>query len=221
MGKDNIAISLLNVYSTVIVKVGSQTILFDPVEVDPDRFSDLSLIIVTHEHVDHFDKKLVTEIQRKTEAKILTTPFIAKRLCTPGNSVISMEIGDSFRIKRDLCIYAEYSKHVANQPLVFFIQSSLATIFHPNDSEYFPEMETLREKYHPLIMIFLGTSMQNLLNISAIIKPEVIISYAYPFIGSFNLPGTEIVGTEIVTLKQFAWYYYPPNAGIDGLIQKH
>ena len=161
-------------------------------------------------------KKLVTEIQRKTEAKILTTPFIAKRVCTPGNSVISMEIGDSFRIKKDLCIYAEYSKHVANQPLVFFIQSSLATIFHPNDSEYFPEMETLREKYHPLIMIFLGTSMQNLLNISTIIKPEVIISYAYPFISSFDL-----TGIEIVTLKQFAWYYYPQNAGIDGLIQKY
>ena len=208
MREDNIAISLLNVYATVIVKVGLQTILFDPIEVDPDSFAHLDSIVVTHEHVDHFDKKLVIEIQRKTKAKILTTPFIAKRLGAAGNSVISMEAGDSFRIKRDLCIYAEYSRHVANQPLVFFIQSSLATVFHPNDSEYSPEMETLRDKYHPLIMIFLGTSMQRLLNISNTMKPEVIVSYKYPFIRAFDLPGA-----EVVTLGQFAWYHYPSDMG--------
>ena len=119
-----------------------------------------------------------------------------------------MKIGEYFRIKKGLCIYAEYSEHIANQPLVFFIQSSLATIFHPNDSEYYPEMETLREKYHPSIMIFLGTSRQNLLNIGTIMKPEVIISYAYPFISSFDL-----AGIEIVTLKQFAWYHCPHDRG--------
>jgi L-ascorbate metabolism protein UlaG (beta-lactamase superfamily) len=206
VGEGNIAISLLNVYATVVVKVGLQTILFDPIEVDPDSFAHLDSIVVTHEHVDHFDKKLVIEIQRKTKAKILTTPFIAKRLCNAGNSVISMKAGDSFRIKRDLCIYAEYSRHVANQPLVFFIQSSMGTVFHPNDSEYYPEMETLKDKYRPSIMIFLGTSVQKLLNIGNTMRPEVIVSYKYPFIKSFDLPGI-----EVVTLKQFAWYHYPPD----------
>ncbi len=202
----DIAISMLNVYSTIIMKIGEQSILFDPVEIDPHQFKDLNLIVITHEHVDHFDKELVLELNEYTGATILTTPFVANKLANLSNLIISMKQGDSYEIAKNVNIYAERSYHNANQALTFFIESKMATIFHPNDSACHPKLASLRDKYKPSIIIFVGNSMKNLVDISMVMKPKVIVTYDYPDIKSVVLPDT-----MLVTLKQFQWYHFPEN----------
>ena len=186
------------------MRIGGYSILFDPVGVIPHQFKNLNVIVVTHEHADHFDKKLLVELHKNTRAMILTTPFVAKQLTGLGDSISAMKPGDSFEVAKDVTIYAEKSEHSANQALTFFIETKMATVFHPNDSSYYPELASLRDKYRPSIMLFVGNSMEELLRISRVMKPGVIVTYNYPGVKPIKAPDT-----MVVTLKQFEWYYYP------------
>lgn len=197
---------MLNVYSTIIMRIEDQLILFDPVEIDPYQFKDLNLIVITHEHVDHFDKKLVLKLNKYTGATILTTPFVGNRLAGLCNSIIPMKPNDSYGIAKSINVYAERSYHNANQGLTFFIESKTATVFYPNDSAYHPKLASLRDKYKPAIIVFVGNSTKNLIDISMVMKPKVIVTYDYPGIKSIDLPDT-----TLVALKQFEWYHFSEN----------
>jgi len=200
----NISISILNVYSTILIKIDGSSIIFDPVEISWERLGELSLIAITHEHVDHFDRKLVMRLHKLRGTRILTTPFIAEQLREIAQSVTSMKPGDCYELSPGIRIFSEGSRHNANMALTFFIQSESGTVFHPNDSEFFPEMELLKMKYRPSIMTFLGNSFKNLLNINEAIRPEFVITYDYPHIESIHLPDT-----KVVTLKKNQWFHYP------------
>jgi len=197
---------MLNVYSTIIMRIEDQLILFDPVEIDPYQFKDLHFIVITHEHVDHFDKKLVFKLNEYTGATILTTPFVGNRLTGFCNSIIPMKPNDSYEIGKNINIYAEKSYHNANQGLTFFVESKMATVFYPNDSACHPKFASLRDKFKPTIIVFIGNSMKNLIDISMVMKPKVIVTYDYPGIKSIALPDT-----ALVALKQFEWYHFPDN----------
>ena len=206
MDMEPIKISMLNVYSTIVMKVEGNQILFDPVEIDPFQFKDLGVIVITHEHVDHFDKNLVLKLQKHTGAKVLTTPFVGKQLKSRCRSITPMKPGDSHEIEKNVTIWAEKSNHNANQALTFFIRSNMATVFYPNDSACYPKLASLKNKYKPSVIVFVGNSMKNLVDIGMIMKPKVIVTYDYPGIRSVDLPGT-----KVVTLKQFEWYHFPDN----------
>ncbi|MEW5899049.1 MAG: hypothetical protein AB1652_07755 [Bacillota bacterium] len=63
--KAQLSLSMLNVYSTVLMKIDSLVILFDPLEINPEKYDDVDLIIITHEHIDHFDKNLMYGLSRR------------------------------------------------------------------------------------------------------------------------------------------------------------
>jgi L-ascorbate metabolism protein UlaG (beta-lactamase superfamily) len=186
------------------MKIEDKGIIFDPVDIPFDKLGHINLIAITHEHVDHFDKRLAIGLNKLMGARILTTPFIADQLMEISPSVISMKPGDCFELSPYIRIFTEYSKHNANMALTFFIQSESATIFHPNDSEFFPEMEILRVKYRPKIMTFLGNSFKNLNKIINAIRPEIVITYDYPHLKSIYLSET-----KVVVLKKNQWFHYP------------
>ncbi len=186
------------------MRVETYSILFDPIEIDPRKFDVLNVIVITHEHADHFDKNLVLEMQKNTGARILTTPFVAKQLTSDGSPVMPMKPGDSYEIGKNVVIYAEKSNHNANQALTFFVESKMATIFHPSDSACYPKLESLRDKYRPSIIVFVGNSMKNLVDISMLMNPKVVVTYDYPDIKSIDLPNT-----MVASLKQFEWYHFP------------
>jgi L-ascorbate metabolism protein UlaG (beta-lactamase superfamily) len=203
MQENNLAISMLNVYSTVLMKIDALSILFDPLGIGPEKCNGIDLVIVTHEHIDHFDRRLVVEIHDRTNAIVLTTPFVAQQLTgLPG--VVPLYPGDSYQMK-EVSIYAENCVHAANDPVTLVIQTDRGVaVFHPCDSDFFPELTAIREKYKPQIMIYTGSSEQNLTAISAAICPDVIVANAYPMLKEFNIPGT-----MVKTLKQSEWFLYP------------
>jgi len=205
-----VALSMLNVYSTILLKAGLLTVIFDPVEIEVDKYSSLDLIVITHEHTDHFDKNLVLKLQKKTKAIVLTTPYVANHLAGLEGMVKALRPGDCFEIK-DVSFHAERSNHIANEPLTFVIKTAAATIFHPSDSEYFPEMEVIRKNYKPELVIYMGSSKDNLRAISSVICPHAILSYAYPM-----LERDQLQNVKVVMLKRFDWYYYPSNKTIFG-----
>ena len=189
--KGTIALALLNTYSTLVIKTDSLTAIFDPVEIKIGKEEKIDLIIITHEHSDHFDQALVINIQRQKNAHILTTPFIAKQLGELGGFLRPLKIGDSFK-SNEIAFCAEYSNHPGNQPLSFVICHDVATIYHPNDSRPFPEMRSIRKKYNPDLMVYTGNSLREIPEIAALIRPKTILSYRDQRFKNMEIPGIEI-----------------------------
>ena len=198
-----LTLMLLNVYSTVAVKTHFLTAVFDPVGVVYDRSSNIDAIIITHEHVDHFDEQLVIELQKKTGAAVLATPFIAHKLKVLGGDAEGLTIGDCANIN-GVSFHAEYSDHPANQPLSFVIETDAAIIYHPDDSRPCPEMAFIGDKYKPDVVLYTGTPVGDVLDIARMVKPRVIVAY-----DDQRFRNMEIPEVEIKALKPFEIYRYP------------
>ena len=205
-----IALAWFNSYSGIALRTSAATLLFDPVQVgEKGRWIRADAIIITHEHSDHFDPTLALELQRQAQAIILTTPFVAKSL--PSGRVKALKVGDSFNVK-GVKLYAEHCEHPANQPLSFVIETEGVTLYHPSDSDPFPEMVRLREKYKPELLLYWGTSFKNAAEIVRLICPKIIISYddnsgsPQRLIEEIN---KEALGIKLQTLKQLEVYQYP------------
>lgn len=197
-----VSLSILNVYSTVIMKINSLNILFDPIAINPDKYNnDIDFVVVTHEHIDHFDKKIVAKIHDQTDAVILTTPFVFHRLADLER-VVPLRPGDSYESK-GVSFCAEPCVHEANDPITFLIKTDEGALFHPADSDYFPELEDIRKKYRPEIMIYTGCSERNLRKIASAICPSIIVSNAYPMLREFS-----VEGSTVKSLRQSEWFSY-------------
>ncbi|MDY6970556.1 MAG: MBL fold metallo-hydrolase [Spirochaetota bacterium] len=196
------ALALLNTYSTVVLKIKRFTIVFDPVKIKFPQDQNIDIIIVTHEHSDHYDKELLIDLQKQKNAYILTTPYIAKRLGDMGGYVKSLEANDTFHYN-GIDVFAEYSNHSANNPLSFVISLGFVNIYHPNDSRVFPEMSLIREKYHPELMLFTGNLLSDVPEMAEIIKPNIILSYQ-----DIRYKDMKIPGIDIKTVKHGEVYIY-------------
>ena len=203
----SLALVLLNVYSSLILKTHLFTAIFDPVKLRLDKqpfdSPDIDVIIITHEHADHFDQKLVLEIERRSQAIIITTPFLAQKLEGEGVKVKGLRVGESVTVK-GVTFYAEHCEHAANEPLSFIIKTDAATIYHPGDSDPFPEMETIRKRYQPEIVLYLGTSKKGLAKIAKMVKPNITVTYL-----DARFADLEIPGTELRMIDHFQIFRYP------------
>jgi L-ascorbate metabolism protein UlaG (beta-lactamase superfamily) len=205
-----IALVWFNSYSGVIIKTPITTLIFDPVRIKLGEYIQADAIVVTHEHFDHFAPELVRELQKKTNATVLTTPFVAQRL--GGEKTKALKVSDSFAFK-DVEFHAERCDHPANQPLSFIISTkSGITIYHPSDSDPFPEMAELEEKHKPNILVYLGTSFRNAAQIAKLVKPKVVLSFytdkesQRKFIETMK---EEVPKTQAKVIKRFEIYQYP------------
>ena len=75
-----LALAWVNSYSAAVVKTPGATLLFDPVSMEVPDDSTLDLIAVSHGHSDHWDRPLVVRLQQRTQAMVVTSPFLANRL---------------------------------------------------------------------------------------------------------------------------------------------
>lgn len=205
-----IALVWFNSYSGIIVKTPITTLIFDPVKIELEEHIQADAIVITHEHSDHFDPELVRELQKKTNATVLTTPFVAQRL--PGEKIKALKVNDSFVLK-DVELHAERCDHPANQPLSFIMSTNYGiTVYHPSDSDSFPEMVELEKKYKPNILLYLGTSLGNAAQIARLVRPQTVVSCytdmesERKLIEAMKIRAPE---TQVKMLKRFEVYQYP------------
>lgn len=219
MCKKEVAFMLFNVYPCITFKTDAISVIFDPIGIDPARCGHIDVIVITHEHMDHFNETLVRKLQQENNAFVLTTPFIASRLYAGGGAsgrkrkeaeaedkekekmmIKDMKAGDSFCVK-DTLFFAKSSAHPAIQPLSFIIKTHCTTLYHPDDSKPFEGMNTIREKYKPDIMLYTGTSVRNMIEIAEKIRPNEVVSYADP-----RFEKVRLGGVKVKTLKPFEIY---------------
>lgn len=192
-----VALVWLNSYSSIAVKTVGATLIFDPVRIELGEQVRADAIIITHEHPDHFDARLLAECQQKLGIPIIASTFVAQMLPREAKA---LRVGDSVSVG-DIELLAERCDHPANEPLSFVISARDApTIYHPSDSQPFAEMAELRDKYRPDILVYSGASVEEAIQMVRLVQPQVTVSFyhdrnwAEMFLRRVNgeLPGTQI-----------------------------
>jgi L-ascorbate metabolism protein UlaG (beta-lactamase superfamily) len=183
--KNEVLFVWFNRYAGVTVKTPSKTLVIDPVEIKPKSLQKVDALLVSHEHYDHLDQSLVSEVHKLTGCMVIADPTSARRLrnIIPSEKLHEIQPGLEVKIG-EVSVKAEKCHHPpAATPISFVITSEdNVKIFHTADSLPFPEMANIgaREKFDVVfctVGIAPGASPETGFEIARLTKPKVAIPY--------------------------------------------
>jgi L-ascorbate metabolism protein UlaG (beta-lactamase superfamily) len=183
-GKNEILFMWFNRYAGVTIKTPSKTLVIDPVDVKPRNFKNLDAVLITHEHYDHLDQPLVSEIHKFTQCEVVADPTSAQRLqnVIPPEKLQAIQPDSEVKFG-EVSVKAEKSNHPAATPVSFIITSEDGVkVYHTSDSLPFPEMVAIgkREKLDVVfctVGIAPATSPETGVEIARLTKPKVAVPY--------------------------------------------
>ena len=173
--KNTILFVWFNHYAGILIKTPSKTIVIDPVDVKPRNLRETDAILITHEHYDHLDQRLIKEIQKRTGCQVIADPASTRSLknIIPPSQMLEIRPGEETKIG-EVTVKAEKCQHPAAQPVTFIITSE--------DSLPFPEMAQIGEK-EKLDIAFCtvgiapGASAETGFEIARLTKPQIAVPY--------------------------------------------
>jgi L-ascorbate metabolism protein UlaG (beta-lactamase superfamily) len=182
--KNAILFVWFNHYAGILIKTPTKTLVVDPVDVKPRSLENTDAILITHEHYDHLDQRLIRETQKNTDCQIIAdlTSATSLKNTIPPEKVQEIHPGSELKVG-EVTIKAEKCQHPAATPVTFIITSEDGVkIFHTADSLPFPEMATIGEKEKPdltfcTVGIAPGTSPATGFEIARLTKPQVAVPY--------------------------------------------
>jgi L-ascorbate metabolism protein UlaG (beta-lactamase superfamily) len=182
--KNEILFVWFNHYSGILIKTPTKTLLVDPVDVKARNLHDVDAILITHEHYDHLDQRLIAEIQKATSCTVIADPASTKSLqhAIPPEKLREIRPGAETKIGQ-VSVKAEKCNHPAAAPVTFIITSEDGVkVFHTADSLPFPELAAIgeREKFDVVfctVGIAPGASPETGFEIARLTKPQVAVPY--------------------------------------------
>jgi L-ascorbate metabolism protein UlaG (beta-lactamase superfamily) len=182
--KNAILFVWFNHYAGVLIKTPSKTLVIDPVDVKARNLPDVDAILITHEHYDHLDQRLIAKIQKATNCTIIADPASARSLKPTIPPEKLQEIHPNAEIKiGEVSVKAEKCNHPAAAPVTFIITSEDGVkVFHTADSLPFPELAAIgeREKFDVVfctVGIAPSASPETGFEIARLTKPQVAVPY--------------------------------------------
>ena len=186
--KGEVAFLWFNNYSGVTIRTPSKTLIVDPADVDPTIFKTVDALLITHEHLDHFDESLTREIFRRTQCRVVADSTSAKRLkdALPARKLEEMRVGKEIKLD-NVTVEAKGFKHPATAPVSYLITTEDGVrIYHTGDSLPYPDMKQIGERSPPDVVFCTvgapapGASPQSGLEIVRLVKPKVAVPYHAP-----------------------------------------
>jgi len=108
------------------------------------EFNNVSLILVSHEHFDHFDKKFIENIAQKNDSIVVAHDSLLNELNVPKRQTASIAT-DSKLMIRDVGIKAIPAHHPQSfYPLSFLLDIDGVKLFHAGDTDLMEEHEKIR-----------------------------------------------------------------------------
>jgi L-ascorbate metabolism protein UlaG (beta-lactamase superfamily) len=182
--KNAILFVWFNHYAGVLIKTPSKTLIIDPVDIRARSFPNVDAVLITHEHYDHLDPRLITEIQKATDCNIIADPASTQRLKHAIRPEKLQQIRPSEEIKvGEVSVKAEKCNHSATEPVTYIITSEDGVkVFHTADSLPYPELAVIgeKEKFDVVfctVGIAPGTSPETGSEIARLTKPQVAVPY--------------------------------------------
>jgi L-ascorbate metabolism protein UlaG (beta-lactamase superfamily) len=182
--KNAILFVWFNQYAGIILKTPTKTLAIDPVEIKPKSLQNVDAILITHEHYDHLDPRLITEIQKATNCTIIADSASTKKLqhAIPTEKLQEIKPGAEIKIG-EVSVKAEKCNHNAQAPVTYIITSEdEVKVYHTADSLPFPELAAIgqREKFDVVfctVGIAPGSTPQTGFEIARLTKPQVAVPY--------------------------------------------
>lgn len=183
--KNEILFSWFNRYAGVTIKTPSKTLIIDPVDVKPRNLKNVDAVLITHEHYDHLDQPLISEIHKLTQCTVVADPTSTKRLqnTIPPEKLHEIQPGSEVKFG-EVSVKAENCNHEpAVTPVTFIVTSKDGVkVYHTADSLPFPEMAAIGEREKPDITfctvgIAPGASPETGVEIAKLINPKVAVPY--------------------------------------------
>ena len=115
--KGEAAFLWFNDYAGVAIRTPSKTLIIDPVNVDPAIFKKVDALLITHEHLDHFDKSLAMEVYRRNKCIVIADSTSVKRLrdVFPAGKLHEMRLDKEVKLD-NITVRAESFRHPATTP---------------------------------------------------------------------------------------------------------
>jgi len=182
--KNAILFVWFNQYAGILLKTPTKTLAIDPVEIKPKSLQNVDAILITHEHYDHLDPRLITEIQKATNCTIIADSASTKKLqhAIPTEKLQEIKPGAEIKIG-EVSVKAEKCNHNAQAPVTYIITSEdEVKVYHTADSLPFPELAAIgqREKFDVVfctVGIAPGSTPQTGFEIARLTKPQVAVPY--------------------------------------------
>ncbi|MCW4045666.1 MAG: MBL fold metallo-hydrolase [Candidatus Bathyarchaeota archaeon] len=182
--KNTVMFVWFNHYAGVLIKTPTKTLVVDPVDVKARNLRNVDAILITHEHYDHLDQRLIAEIQKTTNCSVIADPASTKSLHHSIPPEKLQEIRPTAETKiGEVSIRAEKCNHPAAAPVTFIITSEDGVkIFHTADSLPFPELAAIgeREKFDVVfctVGIAPNATPETGFEIARLTKPQVAVPY--------------------------------------------
>jgi L-ascorbate metabolism protein UlaG (beta-lactamase superfamily) len=182
--KNAILFVWFNHYAGVLIKTPSKTLVVDPVDIRARSFPNADAVLITHEHYDHLDPRLITEIQKTTGCTIIADPASTQRLkhAIPPQKLQQIRPSEEIKVG-EVSVKAEKCNHPAVAPVTYIITSEDGVkVFHTADSLPYPELAAIgeKEKFDVVfctVGIASGTSPETGFEIARLTKPQVAVPY--------------------------------------------
>jgi L-ascorbate metabolism protein UlaG (beta-lactamase superfamily) len=183
LAPNEVSYMCLGVHSNVILRIGDKTILFDPSVLTKEDLTSLKnqkidLVVYTHDHGDHFEKKTVLDLFHGFQPHVAIEPSLASLLKgeIPDEKLIITESGKSYTIG-NITVDALKGKHIG--PIMLFrVSVSNSKILHAGDSSYIP-LETMDSD-----IVFVPTgypsptcSPKKAFKMVADVKPQIAVAF--------------------------------------------
>ena len=178
-------------HASIQINYNGLDIEVDPVgkgmkpETDYSQFPKADIILVTHEHHDHFDRDAIAQLT-KTSTKIYLNPAVHKML----GSGKALKNGDKVKVANDITIEAvpAYNTtpgreqfHPKGRDNGYILTLDGMRIYIAGDTEDIPEMANIKDisiAFLPCNQPYTMT-IEQAANAAKIIKPKVLFPYHY------------------------------------------
>jgi L-ascorbate metabolism protein UlaG (beta-lactamase superfamily) len=182
--KNTVFFVWLNQYAGILLKTPSKTLAIDPVDVKPKSLQGIDAILITHEHYDHLDPRLIIEVQKATDCLIIADAASTRKLQHAITPEKLKEIKPGAEIEiGEVSVKAEKCNHSAQAPVTYIITSEdELKVYHTADSLPFPELAAIGQK-EKLDVVFCGVGIASGLTpqtgyeIARLTKPQVAVPY--------------------------------------------
>jgi len=137
----------------VMVKTSKHTIIIDPANILSIEaiatIESLDLILITHEHGDHFDADSTVAIHEQTDAPVMVSagvyPVLQGRIAE--DKLIEMLAGDVETIS-EITVTAIPAEHPSDRPVMYLIKIDGFTVFHGSDSGFVDALNDVDSEVH-------------------------------------------------------------------------
>jgi len=182
--RGEVALTLVNSYTGVVIRSPHVGILIDPVDIDIDKISKIDGVLITHEHIHHLDESIVADIQLNSGCKVIADSASFGRLSAvvPSSKLEEAHVKDEFQVE-EVSVVAEKSSHPAAEPLTYIITSEDGvSVFHSSDSAPFKEMADIGRRYQIDICLCSigldsGLSPKSGAMVAKLVSPKVAVPY--------------------------------------------